>query len=422
MSKLSVLEMFSHIRIKPRHGRLVFVFVWSVLLTWAAAAPAGARDSSVQGRAELEKQVVEIFSRNCARAGCHTGSSPMMGLKLTKEEFRARTINQPSTEKPGLMRIKPGHPDSSYLVMKILGEKEIIGSRMPFGRDPLSPNEIATIVEWIKGLSAADAIPATAGSADPLLPFNSWKVVNLPTSRMVDKGNFLFLIGHRFFPKLDSGYDTFFGLDGSGIIFLNLGYAPTDRFFINLGRSNAADNVELDLKYGLKRQYPGDAFPLAAAVQASVNWISEKKPGESRFRSDAFKFAGQVILSSRPVEHLSLDVVPGILFNADSERSGEDPLVTLGVAGRLHVWRSISLIGEWVPIISGFTVTSTFGEFNRFDSWGGGIEISVGGHAFHIVVSNSAGLTTDQYMSGGDLDIEDFDIRLGFNIFRLLQF
>lgn len=370
----------------------------------------------------LEARVVKIFEDNCTTAGCHTGTAPMMGLKLTADEYYARTINQPSTEKPQLMRIKPGKPDSSYLVMKILGTPGIIGSRMPFGRDPLTDDEITAIVEWVTGLHEVDTARLEEKKQDQVLPFKGWKVVNTPTSRMVDKGDWLFLISHRFFPPINEGYDAFWGLDGSGIIFLNLGYAITNKLFVNLGRSNSSDNVQLDIKYGLKRQYPDEKFPFAAAAQMSLNWITEKSGDQDRFRSEAFKFSFQGILSSRLVEGVGVNVVPAILLNQDSNTDGEDPLVTIGLGGRTHVWRSISVIGEWVPIVSGFTLTSTFGEFNRFDSWGGGIELDVGGHVFQIIVTNSAGLTADQYMRGGGLDITEGDYRLGFNIFRPLQF
>jgi len=378
--------------------------------------------SSQDENENLENRVIKIFAENCALAGCHTGTSPLMNLKLTKDEFLQRTVNQPSLEKPGMARVTPGEPENSYLVKKITGAADIVGQRMPFGRDPLTADQIATIVGWIKSLKAADVANLEAPTPDPVQPFNAWKAVNIPTSRMIDKGNFLFLISHRFFPKMSSGYETFYGLDGSAIIFLNLGYGITDRLFVNLGRSNSSDNVQLDLKYGLKQQYPGDKIPIAVAVQSSLNWLSEKKPGKSRLRSEALKYSFQAIFSSRLHEGVGLDVVPGILFNPNSETDGEDPVFTIGLAGSVHLWKSISLIGEWDPIVTGYSPTSTFGELNRFDTWGGGIELSVGAHAFQIIITNSAGLTSDQYMRGGGLDIGEGDFRLGFNIFRPLQF
>ncbi len=388
----------------------------------AAKTPGPSASAEAQESSELESTVIRIFRENCTLAGCHSGSTPMMGLKLTEDEFYARTVNQPSLEMPAMMRVKPGEPDNSYLVKKIIGAEGIIGSRMPFGRDPLTSEEVAAVVDWIKNMKQVDTDRLRAKTEDPLTPFNAWKVINLPTSRMVDKGNWLFLISHRFLPPLDAGYDAFYGLDGSGIIFLNMGYAVSDRLFINLGRSNAEDDVEFNIKYGLKQQFPSDKLPIAAAAQLSVNWITEKKGDQKRLRSEAFKVSGQLIFSSQPYPGIGINVVPGILFNPDSEIDSEDPLLTLGLGGRAHLWKSISLIGEWAPIFSGFTLTSTSGEFNRFDSWGAGVELSVGGHAFHILVSNSVGLTTDQYMRGGSLDIRDWDMRLGFNIFRPLQF
>lgn len=393
------------------------VFLTILTILFLLDAPAAAQQNQ-----DIETKVITIFENNCATAACHTGTAPMMGLKLTADEFYARTVNQPSTEKPQLLRVKPGAPDSSYLMMKILGSEGIIGSRMPFGRDPLTDEEVATIVEWISRLKEVDEARLAERKPDPVLPLNGWKVVNIPTSRMVDKGDWLFLISHRFFPPINEGYDAFWGLDGSGIIFLNMGYAFTNNLFVNLGRSNASDNVQLDVKYGLKNQFPDDKLPLAAAAQVSMNWITEKSGDEDRFRSEAFKFSAQAILSSQLTEGVGVNLVPAILFNPDGQKDGEDPLITIGLAGKTHVWRSISFIAEWVPIVSGYTLTSTFGEFNRFDSWGGGVELFVGGHVFQIIVTNSAGLTNDQYMSGGGLDIEEGDFRLGFNIFRPLQF
>jgi hypothetical protein len=325
-------------------------------------------------------------------------------------------------EKPALMRVTPGAPDSSYLVMKITGTPGIIGSRMPFGRDPLSNEDVATIVEWINSLTEEEIMAVKPQKPDPLLPFKGWKVVNLPTTRMVDKGNFLFLISHRFVPAVKTGYETFWGLDGSGVIFLNLGYAISNKFFVNLGRSNAEDNVELDVKYKLKNQYPGDKVPFDLAAQGAVNWITETPPGESAFSGELFKFSMQAILSNEIREEIALLVVPGILFNPYPEKEGEDPLVTIGLGARAHIWKSISVIGEWVPIISGYQLSSTFGELNRFDSWGGGLELNVGGHVFQIIIANSLGLTTDAYMRGGGLDPSQDGIRLGFNIYRPLTF
>ena len=185
-----------------------------------------------------------------------------------------------------------------------------------------------------------------------------------------------------------------------------------------LGRSNADDDVELWSRYQVAQQRREGGWPVSLGVQAALNFITE---GEDK----ATKFSAQATLARALTDRLGVAVVPGILFNAAEATDDEDPLVTLGLGGRWTFWRNVSLVGEWVPIVSGYTETFTEGTFNRFDSWGGGIEIATGGHVFQIVASNSVGLTTDHYLRGGDLDIAEFfngDFRIGFNIFRVLNF
>ena len=149
-----------------------------------------------------------------------------------------------------------------------------------------------------------------------------------------------------------------------------------------------------------------------------MNAVTEELPDGA----EPIKFTGQVSVTRDFNRKVGLAVVPGILINPDERTQGEDPMLTVGLGGRWRFYRSFSLVGEWVPIVSGFTRTTTFGNEIRFDSWGGGLEIATGGHVFQIVLSNTVGLTSDQYLRGGDLDLRDGDVRLGFNIFRILNF
>jgi hypothetical protein len=348
-----------------------------------------------------------------------------MGMSLTPELFYASVVGETSMEKPAMKRVDPGNPESSYLIHKIRGDEDIIGAQMPFSGDKLSEEDVEAIVAWVEALGAVDETRKGAAiESQPAYPFDGWKIVNLPTALTIDRGNWLFLISHRFNPKISDGYDALYGLDGSGIIYLSLGYALSDNFLVALARSNAADNVELQARYRLARQQGGT--PLGVGAQLAANWVSEDPgPDESRLRSDALKLTGQVALT-HAMGSASVAVVPGFTLNPAEDVEGEDPLLTIGLGGRwtfVQLARTrFSIVGEWVPIVSGFTRTTTFGNDIRFDTWGGGVEISVGGHVFQIIVSNSVGLTSDQYLRGGDLDIADGEMRLGFNIFRVLNF
>jgi len=98
-----------------------------------------------------------IFNRSCALVSCHTGAVPAQGQDLTAGVAYGQLVNVASTEQPRLKRVKPGDPNTSYLVRKIQGGPNISGVLMPNGcpgaplngAQCLTPDEIMAIVVWI---------------------------------------------------------------------------------------------------------------------------------------------------------------------------------------------------------------------------------------------------------------------------------
>lgn len=404
------------------HRRPLQAIVPLIVVLLSACHPASGQDRPLTPDSELESRVADLFSRTCARSGCHAGPVPQMNLHLGSGQFPSSVVSVPSMERPDLKRVAPGLPDSSYLMMKLEGHPEIVGERMPLAEDPLDEGQMELISRWIAELDESATSKAPTQPTERF-PFHGWKAINLPTSRTLQAGSFLFLISHRFNPIINDGYDAFYGLDGSGIIFLSFGYAFTDRLLVALARSNSADNLEMQARYKIGSKTGPPSLPVDVAAHAAVNWVTESPPdGASRLRGEAFKFTAQISLARYIGREIGVEIVPGITLNSAEDVTGEDPLLTLGIAGRYQFWRNVALVGEWVPIVDGYTRTTTFGNDIRFDTWGGGVEITTGGHVFQIVLTNSVGLTTDQYLRGGDLDIRDGEARLGFNIFRILNF
>ena len=372
---------------------------------------------------EFEARVADLLENRCARAGCHAGPVAQQGMDLSAGRYYRSLVGVPSEERPDLQRVHPGQPDASYMMMKLTGAPGIVGAQMPLIGDKLTDEEIGLIAGWIAGIGdvqSRDVPPAVPSVA---YPFDSWKIVNLPTARAFDTRNFIFLISHRFNPKISDGYDAFFGIDGSGIILLALGYAVTDDLSFLLGRTNSEDNVELEGRYIVARQSMDGGWPVNVGLHGVLNWVTqEPPPGEDRFRGEAFKFTAQVTVAREMTEGVGVAVVPGVTFNPAEKTEDEDALFTLGLGARWRFTRHLGVVAEWVPIVSGYTRTSTFGNDIRFDSWGGGLEITTTGHVFQIILSNTVGLASDQYLRGGDLDIRDGHMRLGFNIIRILNF
>jgi|SRR5262245_19782629 len=105
--------------------------------------------------------VQSVFTARCAKAGCHvTPGTVVFGEVLEAGKSYALIVNVPSGEKPVFMRIRPFLPDSSYLVKKIRGDGDIVGSRMPFDGPPfLTAAESSTVVNWVKNGAPATQVP-----------------------------------------------------------------------------------------------------------------------------------------------------------------------------------------------------------------------------------------------------------------------
>jgi hypothetical protein len=387
---------------------------------------------------DLQVQVLGIFEDKCAFAGCHVGANAPQNLVLSEEMMVANLVGVKSTDTKWL-RVKPGDPANSYLVKKVRGAPDIKGDRMPRGGKPLSAQEIAAIEAWIKSLPAG--MKAETPKLEYPHAFPGITLANLQTAETLEKGAFLYRIAHRF--RSNSGkanFDQFFGLDGGARMMTQVAFPFSDDFFVTAARQGLLATYELGAKWRFLREKnpmggAGSAMPFSAAIYAGVDWATQKAlpTGQNLSRTDGerFSFFAQLPVSKQIGSWLSVAAVPGVLLNGNVGMTNEDPLVTLGVAGRVALSQKYALFAEIVPILSGDgTAAPIFDAGTRInngnltfnDSFVAGLEIKAGGHVFHIFATNSAGNTTGQYMSGGDLDFAGGDFRLGFNIYRVLNY
>ena len=90
---------------------------------------------------------------------CHTsvgGRVPPAGLDLTAGNSYGRLVGVPSAERPALLRVAAGDPGNSYMIHKLEGGPDILGTRMPRGTGPyLTSGQMLVIRRWIE-LGAAN--------------------------------------------------------------------------------------------------------------------------------------------------------------------------------------------------------------------------------------------------------------------------
>jgi len=105
----------------------------------------------------------KIFDTTCATAFCHGASAASAGLDLSEGAAIANLVNVPAAAEGAkaahLLRVAPGDPDNSFLMLKIeghLGPNE--GVPMPLVGGPIPQSDIDTIRRWIAA-GASDTAP-----------------------------------------------------------------------------------------------------------------------------------------------------------------------------------------------------------------------------------------------------------------------
>ncbi len=400
--------------------------LWATIVLFPAALLA-------QG--EIPEEVNEIFEESCAFSGCHAGANAKANYDMTSGAVLAASVNV-NSRMPGSVIIKPGDPENSYLIKKIRGDEGIKGGRMPRGEEPLTDEDVKVIADWIASMGSGSKEKPKREYA---MAFPGWTSANLPTTQTVPKGGFMYRVAHRFNNAVDSGFDALFGLDGGAFMTTQVAFPLSNDFSLNLERSGANATFELGAKWRFLQQKNDGSTPISAAIYTGLDWqtasglpdpANPEGPALDRTAGERFSFFAQAPVSKQ-FGDFSLLAVPGILLNGNVNADDEEALITLGLAGKIKFSSNYAFFVEAVPIIGGSDGAGTLGILGLndagtdqvfYDAFTGGVEIHVGGHVFQVFVSNSLGATSNQYMSGGNFDFANGDMRLGFNIYRTLNY
>lgn len=100
----------------------------------------------------LERDVQPILDRRCSIGGCHSLTSKRGALVLTRDSSYAMLVERAAVVRPDLRRVRVGRPDSSWLWIRVQPNQALRGNlpRMPLAAHPLTPNQVATIANWIE--------------------------------------------------------------------------------------------------------------------------------------------------------------------------------------------------------------------------------------------------------------------------------
>ncbi len=110
----------------------------------AAVGEAGA--STAQARLTVIQRT--IFDRHCV-TDCHELVSAAANLTLTPGKSYEELVQQPSQQISSRVRVVPGDPDRSYLMIKMEGRAGMVGDAMPRLAPRRPRAEIDLVRAWI---------------------------------------------------------------------------------------------------------------------------------------------------------------------------------------------------------------------------------------------------------------------------------
>lgn len=138
-----------------------FVFV-TILLCAVTAAGCDESLESVAGPTPNLTPTFSSIQRDIFQAAdssgrpscvsCHNPNGSAfraVGLDLSTEGY-ASLVGVASRQRPNVLRVAPGDPANSYLMHKIEGQADIVGTRMPQRGPFLTDGQIAIIERWIE--------------------------------------------------------------------------------------------------------------------------------------------------------------------------------------------------------------------------------------------------------------------------------
>ncbi|MBN2616010.1 MAG: hypothetical protein JXR71_10000 [Bacteroidales bacterium] len=232
-----------------------------------------------------------------------------------------------------------------------------------------------------------------------------------------DKGDLILNIQHHF-GYVNEGAYQFFGLD-QATVRLGFEYGITNWLMVGIGRSSYGKTVDGSFKVKILRQSNGGKnMPVSVSFfeDMGINTLKPKDLPSNSIFSNRLAFLSQILIARKFNDKLSLQLAPSWVHR--SQAMQENNVFALGTSGRIKVGRHTSLDLEYYSILS----KQTASEYQN--SLSVGFNIQAGGHVFQLYVSNSLGITGQNFIPGTQGNWLKGDILIGFNItrrFHLIQ-
>jgi hypothetical protein len=245
--------------------------------------------------------------------------------------------------------------------------------------------------------------------------FKGLQVVNMQSTKLPAKGEFYFLITHRF-GDITNGMNNFFGLDEANTKFGGI-YGVADWLSLGLSRHKYQKTFELAAKYKLANQMDG-GFPVTIVGYNTMDIRTDLKTDlyPDLKASDRYAYSSQLIVSRKLNNSLSVQVNPMLIHkNLYDELTDQKDTYLLGTGARCKISKRLSINLDYAARLN---LPEGYNNFYH-NPISLGLDIETGGHVFQLVLSNSNTMNEVAYYTSATGISGGKNIFFGFNMYRV---
>lgn len=254
--------------------------------------------------------------------------------------------------------------------------------------------------------------------------FKSLKIINIESTKLAAKGDFYFVVAHRF-GFIDRGFDDFFGLDNANtqIKFL---YGVNDWLTVHASRSGFQETYDLGIKYRLCTQKEnGFPFTIVGFNSIAINSeLKEKDYPKLKF-VNRLSYVSQLLISRKFSEKFSFEIAPSI-FHENTLRDILDPnnvvispnpqdntQFAIGLGGRYKLTNRWSINFDYAAHLNRASESSYKNPLSI------GFDLETGGHIFQMHFTNANAMHEAGFLGQTVGDWGKGEIAFGFNLIRV---
>lgn len=251
--------------------------------------------------------------------------------------------------------------------------------------------------------------------------FKTTRLINFHTVEVLSRRSLDFRISHRF-GDFNSGAYNAWGIDGGANIRLALEYCHGSRLMFGLGRTSGKKIADGFVKYRLLKQTTkGGGMPVSVTLFSSVYHTFMQNvliDGVNKYQSipDRLSYCNQIMIGRKFSSRFSFQLTAAMVHvNLVDKIFDKNDCFVAGAVTRFKFTKRQAITIEYGLRLNKYS------KEKYYDSFGIGYDLETGGHVFQIHLTNSFGLTEDQYFMYTNTSWDNWGIRLGFNISRVFS-